>query len=140
MKSVKTMALFALKEVKFSHSRPRVSNDNPYSESFFRVLKYSGDYRYPLAGFESVDEARQWLAGFIEHYNERHRHSGIRMVTPGSRFRGEDKAILEKRKETLLKARAKYPHRWFSDKMLNCDFIDEVWLNPENGQVDKPSS
>ena len=84
MKAAKTQSVLTNHGVKFSHSRPRVSNDNPYSESFFRTLKYNGDYLYPRDGFESLEHAQKWLDDFIEHYNEKHRHGGIRMVTPGS--------------------------------------------------------
>ena len=105
MKAAKTQSVLTNHGVKFSHSRPRVSNDNPYSESFFRTLKYNGDYLYPRDGFESLEHAQKWLDDFIEHYNEKHRHGGIRMVTPGSRFRGEDVEILRRRRETMLRAR-----------------------------------
>ncbi len=118
MKAAQTLGVLEGHGVKFSHSRPRVSNDNPYSESLFRTLKYSGDYRYPAGGFSSVEEAQEWLDGFVEHYNEQHRHRGIRMVTPGSRYRGEDVAILARRKETIRKAKQKLPSRWISDRIL----------------------
>lgn len=51
----------------------------------------------------------KWLDDFIEHYNEKHRHCGIRMVTPGARFRGEDVEILRRRRETMLRARQQGP-------------------------------
>lgn len=86
MKAAKTQGVLTHHGVKFSHSRPRVSNDNPYSESFLRTLKYNGDYLYPRDGFESLEHAQKWLDDFIEHYNEKHRHCGIRMVTPGGAF------------------------------------------------------
>ena len=84
MKAAPTLALLEKNGITFSHSRPRVSNDNPYSESFFRTLKYSGDYLYPRDGFDNAEEAEQWVQGFVDHYNEHHRHRGIRMVTPGN--------------------------------------------------------
>lgn len=134
MKATKTQAVLQQRGVTFSHSRPRVSNDNPYSESLFRTLKYNGTYVYPRDGFESLVQAQAWLDGFIGHYNEVHRHSGIRMVTPGSRFRGEDVEILRKRRQTMLQAKQRAPQRWIQrDALLNCDPIHEVWLNPENG-------
>ena len=136
MKAAKTQSVLTNHGVKFSHSRPRVSNDNPYSESFFRTLKYNGDYLYPRDGFESLEHAQKWLDDFIEHYNEKHRHGGIRMVTPGSRFRGEDVEILRRRRETMLRARQQAPERWIKpDALLNCEPVDKVWLNPENGQL-----
>lgn len=139
MKAASTQALLKDCGVQFSHSRPRVSNDNPYSESFFRTLKYSGDYLYPTYGFESLEEAQKWLTGFVTHYNEEHRHSGIRMVTPGARFRHEDKAILRRRERVIQKARREHPERWIQGKTLCCAPVGAVWLNPENGLLqEKP--
>lgn len=137
MKAASTQALLKDCGVKFSHSRPRVSNDNPYSESFFRTLKYSGDYLYPAYGFESLEKAQEWLTGFVTHYNEEHRHSGIRMVTPGARFRGEDKVILRRRERVIRKARREYPERWIQGRTLCCAPIGGVWLNPENGHLEE---
>jgi len=65
-----------------SFSRPRVSNDNPYSESLFRTAKYRPDY--PNRPFASREDACQWVAMFVDWYNHRHRHSGIKFVTPKS--------------------------------------------------------
>ena len=66
-----------------SFSRLRVSNDNPYSESLFHTLKYRPDY--PRRPFQSVEEACSWVAAFVGWYNDQHRHSGIRFVTPSQR-------------------------------------------------------
>ena len=136
MKAAKTQGVLTHHGVKLSHSRPRVSNDNPYSESFFRTLKYNGDYLYPRDGFESLEHAQKWLDDFIKHYNEKHRHCGIRMVTPGARFRGEDVEILRRRRETMLRARQQGPERWIKpEALLNGEPVGKVWLNPENGQL-----
>ena len=78
-----------------SKSRPRVSNDNPYSESLFRTLKYCPSW--PSEGFESLDTARHWVLKFVDWYNNKHRHSAIKFVTPNQRHNGMDKEILEKR-------------------------------------------
>lgn len=137
MKAAPTLALLEKNGITFSHSRPRVSNDNPYSESFFRTLKYSGDYLYPRDGFDNAEEAEQWVQGFVDHYNEHHRHRGIRMVTPGQRYRGEDAEVLRRRRETMLEARRRHPERWITGRVLNCTPIKEVWLNPENGQLEE---
>lgn len=66
--------------IESSFSRPRVSNDNPYSEALFRTCKYVPDY--PTGGFGDLEQARQWIQGFVAWYNHEHRHSGIRFVTP----------------------------------------------------------
>ena len=72
-----------------SFPRPRVSNDNPFSESLFRTVKYRPDY--PRRPFRSVEEAGSWVVVFVAWYNDQHRHSGIRFVTlaqrPGCRHR-----------------------------------------------------
>ncbi len=70
-----------------SFSRPRVSNDNPYSESLFRTVKYRPNY--PNRPFSSKEEACQWVASFVDWYNHQHRHSGIKFVTPQQRHCGE---------------------------------------------------
>ncbi|MEI3355464.1 MAG: hypothetical protein V8R49_11175 [Duodenibacillus massiliensis] len=77
------------------------------------------------------------MQGFVDHYNERHRHRGIRMVTPGQRQRGEDAEVLRRRRETMLEARRRHPERWITGRVLNCTPIKEVWLNPENGQLEE---
>ncbi len=66
-----------------SYSRPRVSDDNPYSEALFRTCKYRPDF--PERGFPTLDDARSWVYHFVYWYNEVHRHSGIRFVTPAQR-------------------------------------------------------
>ena len=78
-----------------SYSRPRVSNDNAYSESLFRTTKYRHDF--PLDGFESIEDAREWVLGFVRWYNNEHRHSTIKFVTSSQRHDGRDIAILAAR-------------------------------------------
>ena len=113
-----------------SFSRPSVSNDNPYSESLFKTIKYMPDY--PKA-FASTDEARAWMKKFVAWYNNEHRHSGIKFVTPMQRHTGKDIELLRIRKETYEKAKQKHPERW-SKKIRNWDRIDEVHLNPDSLQ------
>jgi len=111
-----------------SFSRPSVSNDNPYSESLFRTLKYRPEY--PENPFTDLTDARNWVQGFVHWYNEDHLHSAIKFVTPGQRHRGEDIQILASRKQVYLKAKLKNPNRWSGD-IRNWDRINEVYLNPE---------
>lgn len=111
-----------------SYSRPRVSNDNPYSESLFKTLKYSP--KWPSGGFSSLEEARQWVEAFMRWYNHEHRHSRIKFVTPAQRHTGEDKAILANRKHVYESARQRHPQRW-TGGTRNWNFIGEVALNPE---------
>ena len=63
-----------------SFSRPRVSDDNPYVESLFRTAKYCP--HFPLRRFDSIDDARSWVAAFVGWYNDEHQHSGIGFVAP----------------------------------------------------------
>jgi transposase InsO family protein len=109
-----------------SYSRPRVSNDNPYSESLFRTCKYRPDY--PTHGFESIDTARKWVRKFVRWYNEDHLHSAIRFVTPAQRHRGEDETILANRRRVYEQAQQKHPNRW-SGRSRNWQPVEEVWLN-----------
>jgi putative transposase len=111
-----------------SFSRPSVSNDNPYSESAFRTVKYCP--LYPSGGlFISVEAARKWMVTFTAWYNHEHLHSGIRFVTPAERHDGRDVAILERRTATYQAARKRHPERW-SGPLRNWERIAEVTLNP----------
>jgi putative transposase len=109
-----------------SFSRPSVSDDNPFSESMFRTLKYCP--QYPTQPFENIEAARKWVAEFIEWYNTKHLHSGINFVTPNSKHKGEDIEILKKRNIIYLNARAKNPTRW-SGKTRDWNPIERVKLN-----------
>ena len=110
-----------------SYSRPRVSDDNPYSESLFRTVKYCP--AWPPAGFESLEQAREWVECFVQWYNTEHRHSQLNFVTPEQRCRGEDAEILRHRRQRLEQARAEHPQRW-SKGVRNCDPAGPVSLNP----------
>src|SRR5690606_19384171 len=93
-----------------SFSRPRVSDDNPYSEALFRTLKYRPSF--PRRPFVDLAEARQWVDRFVLWYNTQHLHSAIRFVTPDARHFGHDTAQLAKRRKVYEAAKAKYPERW----------------------------
>lgn len=109
-----------------SFSRPRVSDDNPYSESLFRTLKYTAGYpKY----FRNIKHAREWVSEFVFWYNTEHRHSGINYVTPDQRYNGRDKSILEKRRQTYKIARLNNPLRW-SCKIKDWEYQEVVYLNP----------
>ena len=111
-----------------SFSRPRVSNDNPFSEALFRTCKYAPSW--PAKGFASIDEARAWVIEFVRWYNTQHQHSAIRFVTPDQRHRGEDKALLANRHDLYQAAREKHPARW-SGQTRNWHPVGAVRLNPE---------
>ena len=110
-----------------SFSRPSVSDDNPYSEALFKTLKYCPEF--PSKPFETLQEARQWVQGFTQWYNEQHRHSALKFVTPGQRHRGEDHAILQQREQLYAAAKAQHPERW-SGQTRNWTPESTVLLNP----------
>jgi transposase InsO family protein len=114
-----------------SFSRPSISDDNPYSESLFKTVKYCP--KYPIKGFSSLEEARKWVKDFVNWYNNEHLHSGIKFVTPSQRHEGTDKKILENRKEVYKNAKLKNPIRW-SGEIKNFDWIEEVSLNHLKGK------
>ena len=114
--------------VQSSYSRPRVSNDNPFSEALFKTLKYCP--QWPSKGFKDLDEARDWVQGFVRWYNDEHKHSRINFVTPSQRHAGLDGDILSKRKAVLEAAKAKNPIRW-SGRVRNCKPAGVVMLNPD---------
>ncbi len=115
-----------------SFSRPAVSNDNPYSAALFLTLKYTP--AYPEGPFASLEAARAWVARFVPWYNEQHRHSGIRFVTPGQRHGGEEVEVLRQRAAVYEAAKAQHPLRW-SGNIRNWQSVGPVSLNPG-----KPSS
>lgn len=90
-----------------SFSRPRVSNDNAYAESLFRTCKYRPDY--PSKPFGSLKEAREWTQKFVRWYNQEHKHSVLKFVTPAQRHDGQDAAILARRDQVYQQAESAIP-------------------------------
>lgn len=111
-----------------SRSRPRVSNDNPYAESLFKTLKYSPNYQ--PKGFESLEEAREWVELFVKWYNYEHHHSKINYLTPNQLRSGEAAEILKKRKEVYEAAKEAHPERWNGRETRNWDLPGGSYLNP----------
>lgn len=112
-----------------SYSRPRVSNDNAIPEAFFRTTKYRPDF--PHDGFESLEAARQWCSDFVYWYNEKHKHSALKFVSPAQRHRGDDVKILAKRDEIYRQAKEANPSRW-SGETRNWQRPGTMTLNPDN--------
>ena len=115
-----------------SFSRPGVSNDNAFSESLFRTLKYRPEY--PSKPFASIEAARAWVTAFVRWYNTQHLHSSIRFVKPADRHTGRDVEILAARQAVYEKARTTKPERW-SGPARNCKPIAEVRLNPASADL-----
>ena len=110
-----------------SFSRPRVSDDNPFSEALFGTMK--GRPGFPRKPFETIEAARAWVERFVRWYNFEHLHSSIRFVTPESRHEGRDVAILAKRAEVYAMAKAANARRW-TGPTRNWTPIGDVILNP----------
>ena len=127
MKGASMLATLQALGIMPSFSRPAVSNDNPYSESMFKTLKYRPDF--PSQPFENVDQARGWVSGFADWYNFEHRHSAIRFVTPAQRHAGLDHAILAQRQALYQAAKERHPERW-SGQTRNWQPVQVVYLNP----------
>lgn len=128
MKGATMVATLDRLGVRSSFSRPHVSDDNPYSESLFRTLKYRPEF--PDGPFASLEAARDWVWHFVGWYNEEHRHSAIRFVTPAQRHAGEDVPILARRHAVYAAARTRHPERWSGDTR-NWSPVDVVTLNPQ---------
>ena len=93
-----------------SFSRPHVKDDNAYSEALFRTLKYRPSY--PRRPFKTVEQARTWVGTFVPWYNDEHRHSAIRYLTPAQRHDLKGEEILGRRKQVYERAKRRRPSRW----------------------------
>jgi putative transposase len=113
-----------------SHSRPSVSNDNPYSESQFKTMKYRPEFP---ERFGSIEDARVLSQTFFPWYNTEHYHSGLGLLTPEDVHYGRATHIIEARQEVLLAAYGKHPERFKGRLPKPMSAPTEVWIN-------KPSS
>ena len=110
-----------------THSRPHVSNDNPFSESHFKILKYWSEFP---ERFGSLEEARDFLVQFFLWYNERHHHSGIGFLTPAQLHYGQAHRVLARRQLVLDAAHAAHPERFVRKHPEPPPIPTEVWINP----------
>ena len=109
-----------------SHSRPHVSNDNPYSEAAFKTLKYCPVFP---GNFTSLEEARNFCRLFFNYYNGEHRHSAIGLNTPDSVHDGTWRQIRVRRQKVLDAAFTARPDRFRGRRPLAPDLPDKVWIN-----------
>ena len=116
-----------------SHSRPHQSNDNPYSESHFKTLKYCPSFP---KRFANIAAARTFCGGFLDYYNTEHRHSGIGLHTPADVHFGLAEVVREKRQGVLDAAYAAMPERFRTPPQA--PRIPEVfWINrPEEAPLE----
>ncbi len=109
-----------------SHSRPRVSNDNPYSEAQFKTMKYRPDYP---AFFDSMLAARVWTQSFFQWYNHEHKHSALCLLTPGVVHYEHADSVLRARLTVRQQAYAAHPERFVKGPPTLASLPPEVWIN-----------
>jgi putative transposase len=110
-----------------SHSRPHVSNDNPYSEAQFKTLKYRPDYP---DRFGSLADARQWARSFFAWYNEQHHHIGLGLLTPTVVHTGRADTVRQQRQAVLQQAYQTHPERFVRGLPQPAQLPEAVWINP----------
>jgi putative transposase len=111
-----------------SHSRPKVSNDNPFSEAWFKTAKYSPVFpEY----FADLAAAQSFMSNFVDWYNHCHHHSGIGLHTPADVHYGRHHSVTEQRRRVLQEARAAHPERFTTSQTLPkaLHLPDQVWIN-----------
>lgn len=124
----KTVALlFSDLDILRSHSRPHVSDDNPFSESHFRTLKYRPDFP---DRFGSLEHARQVCRALFAWYNLEHHHSGLAFLTPDTVHHGRADAVLDARHRVRLAAYAAHPERFVNGPPRRENLPSAVWINP----------
>ena len=137
MKSKPVAFLMADLGVTKSHSRPYVSDDNPYSESQFRTMKYRPEFP---DRFGCIQDSRAFCQQFFQWYNEEHRHSGIALLTPAVVHFGETQAVLAQRQGVLDAAYRAHPDRLVRQPPRPLALPSEVWINkpvPTGGNTKK---
>jgi putative transposase len=126
MRSKSVALLLADLGVTKTHSRPYVSNDNPYSEAQFKTLKYRPDYP---DRFGSLADARSWARSFFQWYNHQHRHSGLGLMTPATVHYGQAQTVYQQRQQVLHAAYAAHPERFVRGLPTPPELPTAVWIN-----------
>jgi putative transposase len=110
-----------------SHSRPHVSDDNPYSEAQFKTLKYRPDYP---ERFGCLSDAHVWAQAFFAWYNQEHHHTGLGLLTPMVVHSGQAELVCQKRQHVLDLAYAAHPERFVRHAPVSAQLPMAVWINP----------
>jgi len=118
-----------------SHSRPHVSNDNPYSEAGFKTLKYRPDFP---ERFDSIEAARLHCREFFAWYNECHHHTGIGLHTPADVHHGQAAAVHDKRAGVLDAAYTAHPERFVRQPPRPPELPKTSWINPPDDPKEQP--
>ena len=137
MTSNTVAGLYAKLNIAQSHSRPHVSNDNPYSESAFKTLKYCPAFP---GGFGSIQDANVFCEAFFTYYNTEHRHSGIAMHTPASVHDGSWARVQARRAATLRAAYAAHPERFRGRCPQPKSLPAKVWINEPPATIETSPS
>lgn len=127
MKSKPVALLLSDLGVTKTHSRPHVSNDNPYSESHFKTLKYRPEFP---SRFGCIEDARVFCRDFFTWYNTEHRHSGLELLTPEVVHYGRADEVIERRQQALDEAYRLHPERFVRRPPKHPELPDAVWINP----------
>jgi len=127
MKAKATALLLADLGVTRSHNRPHTSNDNPFSESHFKTLKYQP--QFPQR-FGCIEDARSFCRRFFDWYNQEHHHSGIGLMTPDQVHYGQIDAIFAARQQTLDQAARENPNRFVNKPPAPPSKPTATWINP----------
>jgi putative transposase len=126
MRSGSVAELFSRLEITKSHSRPYCSNDNPYSESAFKTLKYRPEFP---ERFGPIQEAREICGNLFQWVNFVHRHSGIAMLTPAMVHFGQAQQVINNRDKVLLRYFEQHPGRFLGGKPAAKRLPDAVYIN-----------
>jgi putative transposase len=137
MKSKPVALLLADLGVTKTHSRPHVSDDNPYSESQFKTLKYRPDFP---DRFGSIQDARSFCQDFFPWYNCEHRHSGIGLLTPEMVHYGKAETVIGQRRIVLASAFAAYPERFVRGLPVPPPLPEAAWINKPKAESNKVTS
>jgi len=138
MRSKSVAQLLADLGITKTHSRPYTANDNPYSESQFKTMKYRPDFP---ERFDSVADARSWAREFFRWYNHDHRHSGLGLMTPATVHHGQAEAVRQQRQQVLLVAYAAHPERFVRGVPTPPELPSEVWINkPQTDDEEQPQT
>jgi putative transposase len=132
MTAITTAQLFASLGAQPSHSRPHVSNDNPFSEAHFKTIKYRPDFP---DRFGSVEDAAAYFKRFFAWYNNEHRHSGLAFLTPADVHFHRAPDVIARRQAVLHRAHSRHPERFVHRAPVPPALPSAVWINPPEKEV-----
>lgn len=119
--------------VQKTHSRPYTPDDNPYSESQFKTMKYRPDFP---THFDTIDQARAWAQQFFHWYNHDHHHAGLALLTPAQVHSGQAQHVIQQRNRVLHDAYQRHPERFVRGLPQHPALPPKVWINPPQTAVE----